>query len=373
MTPNDDIRDLAGRYATGSLSEAERNRLFEAALDDQELYDELAQEQEMKQLLDQPGARDRMIRALEPPPKRRSFWIWALVPVTVLSAFAIVYVMRPAKQAPVEVAMQKAPAAAPVQAVSIEPATKEAAPSQAVPSQPATSQPATREAAADQAVASTDAVEKDSKPSAPAAAAPPSPPKEAVKEEALSRNEVKVAAEAAPVVEKAKVASAETERRKQVDPKSAPQPSALSSRAIQKKADALFSPSAGQSQQQNSPGGPRQNVNQAPASAGLVDEQTSALGFHYSLETKGHLTIVPAVDGYLAVRANDGTVMYPSKRTAAGILIDLPLPAGANNVSISFSKGATPLQAASSVRSDVSGAVQGPGDLAVTVKVPNSP
>ena len=45
----DEIRGLIGGYATGSLSEAERRTLFEAALDDQELFDELAREQALKE------------------------------------------------------------------------------------------------------------------------------------------------------------------------------------------------------------------------------------------------------------------------------------------------------------------------------------
>ena len=66
MTP-DDARKLLGGYATGSLTEAERTALFEAALEDQDLFDELAGEQVLKEVLDEPGARQRLIAALEPP------------------------------------------------------------------------------------------------------------------------------------------------------------------------------------------------------------------------------------------------------------------------------------------------------------------
>ena len=53
----DEARKLLGGYATGSLTEAERKVLFEAALQDQELFDELAGEQVLKEVLDEPGTR----------------------------------------------------------------------------------------------------------------------------------------------------------------------------------------------------------------------------------------------------------------------------------------------------------------------------
>jgi len=40
----DEIRKLIGGYATGTLTAAEQKLLFDAALDDQELFDELARE-----------------------------------------------------------------------------------------------------------------------------------------------------------------------------------------------------------------------------------------------------------------------------------------------------------------------------------------
>jgi hypothetical protein len=63
-------------YATGSLTESERKLLFEAALDDQELFDQLAREQALKELIDQPGARDRLIAALAPAETSRARGAW---------------------------------------------------------------------------------------------------------------------------------------------------------------------------------------------------------------------------------------------------------------------------------------------------------
>jgi hypothetical protein len=62
----DDIQRLMGGYATGSLSEAERKLLFDAALDDQDLFDQLAQEHSLKEIIDEPGVRDRLIAKLAP-------------------------------------------------------------------------------------------------------------------------------------------------------------------------------------------------------------------------------------------------------------------------------------------------------------------
>src|SRR5215469_3560948 len=80
MTPLE-IRKLIGGYATGSLSDAERQLLFEAALEDQELFDELMGEHALKELLDEPGARARLLAALAPAaaPRRPFFiriWPW---------------------------------------------------------------------------------------------------------------------------------------------------------------------------------------------------------------------------------------------------------------------------------------------------------
>src|ERR1700676_4671247 len=81
MSP-DEIRKLLGGYATGTLTDAERKALFAAALDDQELFDELGREQSLKELLDLPGARTRLAAALAPPSAPPAWWKkplpWAL-------------------------------------------------------------------------------------------------------------------------------------------------------------------------------------------------------------------------------------------------------------------------------------------------------
>jgi len=76
LVTRDEIQRLMSGYATGSLSESERKVLFEAALEDQHLFDQLAQEQAVKELIDQPGARDRLIAALAPAETSRAIGAW---------------------------------------------------------------------------------------------------------------------------------------------------------------------------------------------------------------------------------------------------------------------------------------------------------
>ncbi len=83
----DEARKFLGGYATGSLTEAERTALFQAALEDQELFDELAGEQVLKEVLDDPGARQRLIAALEAP--RHRTWLWATAAASLAIAVVI--------------------------------------------------------------------------------------------------------------------------------------------------------------------------------------------------------------------------------------------------------------------------------------------
>ncbi len=63
MSP--EIRHLLGGYATGTLTDDERARLFAAALDDQALFDALAEEQPLKDLLDDPESRGYLLAELD--------------------------------------------------------------------------------------------------------------------------------------------------------------------------------------------------------------------------------------------------------------------------------------------------------------------
>ena len=67
---------LLGGFATGTLSEAERQTLFAAALNRQELFDALVDEEALRELLSDPAAKAQLIAALSrtAPPKVIPFW-----------------------------------------------------------------------------------------------------------------------------------------------------------------------------------------------------------------------------------------------------------------------------------------------------------
>ncbi|HYI94849.1 MAG TPA: hypothetical protein VEX68_14990 [Bryobacteraceae bacterium] len=63
----DDVRKLLGGYATGTLSPNEKQVLFEAALQDNELFAALSDEHALKNLLDDSAIRAQLLRATEEP------------------------------------------------------------------------------------------------------------------------------------------------------------------------------------------------------------------------------------------------------------------------------------------------------------------
>lgn len=117
---------LLGGYATGSLSDAERQRLFEAGLLDQAVFDELMDEQILKERLELPGVKAEIARALEPTPGLWSrFWAQLGKPVSWAAAGSLagaVFMMlvfwkqapEPASKTVAQVSVQPAPKAEPV-------------------------------------------------------------------------------------------------------------------------------------------------------------------------------------------------------------------------------------------------------------------
>ena len=88
-----DIRKLLGGYAAGTLTEEERRALFEAALTDQDLFNELAREQALKELLEDPGARRQLLAALEEKPGFVDRWrAWMGRPVAWVAAGSLAVV-----------------------------------------------------------------------------------------------------------------------------------------------------------------------------------------------------------------------------------------------------------------------------------------
>lgn len=57
---------MLGGYATGNLSDQEKEALFAAALRDQKLFDALMEEEALRELVEQPGVKRELIEALTP-------------------------------------------------------------------------------------------------------------------------------------------------------------------------------------------------------------------------------------------------------------------------------------------------------------------
>jgi len=162
---HEEIRKLLGGYATNTLTESERNALFEAALDDQELFNALQQEQALKNLLDDPAARAEVRQALEQPSGRvrtagRMRW-WAFGGATsAVAAAAILFVIFHAgiNERPTQLALsEKAPS----------PVAPEASDQKTAPV-PTPAEPLQRKAKT-----ASPALVRDSLAAAPAAAPPP--------------------------------------------------------------------------------------------------------------------------------------------------------------------------------------------------------
>jgi hypothetical protein len=113
----DQIRKLLGGYATDALSADERRILFEAALEDQELFNALQNEDALKELLDDPVLRDQVRRALVTPVKPTgrpgfSWRQWAFGVAMPAAAAVIVIVLMNRANAPKLISMRE-PAVAP--------------------------------------------------------------------------------------------------------------------------------------------------------------------------------------------------------------------------------------------------------------------
>ena len=91
----EEIQKLLGGYATGSLTAEERRALFAAALEDQELFNALEDEQALKELLDHPESREQVrLAAVAGLPEERREWLrwprrwWVVGASTALAATA---------------------------------------------------------------------------------------------------------------------------------------------------------------------------------------------------------------------------------------------------------------------------------------------
>jgi len=110
---NEEIRKLLGGYATNTLTEAERKVLFEAALDDQDLFNAMQAEEALKDLLSDPISREQVRQALATSSAAKPAaawwsqrWAWGSAASAVVAAVLIVAVIRwnPSQPRPQEVA-----------------------------------------------------------------------------------------------------------------------------------------------------------------------------------------------------------------------------------------------------------------------------
>ena len=118
----EEIDKLLGGYATGTLTPEERNALFAAALEDQQLFEELAREEPLRELLQDPIAKTRLQAALERKPEPgRLRWLrpaaWA-IPAVGLAAIVVMFVAQRQATRPVMIAQAPAlPRMGPVEPV----------------------------------------------------------------------------------------------------------------------------------------------------------------------------------------------------------------------------------------------------------------
>ncbi|MFB3829060.1 MAG: hypothetical protein ACE15B_19995 [Bryobacteraceae bacterium] len=115
----EEARNLLGGYAAGNLTEAERRALFEAALEDQELFNELAREEPLRELLEDPAARATVLaelREIRLPWWRRPLFVAPALAAAAALVVAVIAVQprREAKESLVA-ELRPPPPAAPVQ------------------------------------------------------------------------------------------------------------------------------------------------------------------------------------------------------------------------------------------------------------------
>ena len=100
----DEIGKLLGGYATGTLTDQEREVLFAAALEDQSLFDALANEEALRALLEDPAARQRLLGVLGEgrlsTADRAWAWlrqpaVWALAGGLAAAVVVAVVILRP--------------------------------------------------------------------------------------------------------------------------------------------------------------------------------------------------------------------------------------------------------------------------------------
>ena len=287
----DDIRKLIGGYATGSLTETERKLLFEAALDDQELFDELAHEQSLKELIEEPGARERLIAALDSRKPERAWWkqpwLWAAAAALSLGVVALVStvsVIRHQPSKPAEIALapprEQKPLDTPAPIRTV-PTVKHPAKSFAAPTPPPVKEKAAEEDAKRRDETTENRNAKAEAPVVPPVAAPAAAPPAATP----------VAVRASP-------------------PELPPQQVATPSPRVQQQA--LDSGRMG------------------------LAKKATRFAFVYRIEPERYISITVAGDGYLRVETPTPPLMADNLHVPDGSTTRLKIPDGAQELTITF-------------------------------------
>jgi hypothetical protein len=329
VTP-DEARKLVGGYATGSLSESERKLLYEAALEDQTLFDELAREHELKELLEEPGARERLVAALTPTPRRRP---WPLMwSGAALATVAIVIVSFLIFRSPKPVEIAQVPVTQPVPAAP--PAAEPAKPSPA--QEPKRDAPATSKQKRAANVAAPGAVAVEA-PQAPVTHPVPATPPAAERAKSL------------PAQAPKQKASADTAAAAPAAVPVARPPSQSSNETVQVQAQSGFVAPAGG-------GGAR------PAAArglAMAPAKPRRFGFDYTVEPET-LILRFATDGWLSLHFSPGDDTIALAHVTAGQVRREPIPNNATEAAIVVAVEAQtdPTLGVNLTRTDKSGTVE---------------
>lgn len=101
MTRDEALR-LAGGYAPNTLTAQEKTALFQAALEHQEVFDLLQQDQSLREILENPAFRAELLSAAQQRSAwYRTWWTWAGLGVAAAATAVIVVMLREPKPAAV--------------------------------------------------------------------------------------------------------------------------------------------------------------------------------------------------------------------------------------------------------------------------------
>ncbi len=428
-----DPRELLGGYATGTLTEHELQYLMSAALEDQDLFDELQDEIALKQALDAPGVRRRLLAKLEEEEpagtpvvpairegeKRGWFrWQWGAVGLAAAALAVLTFVLLEAPTQNIDVAKLETQAGAQVEAAAEPPeavgaesneATQEKPrifvlpsipiPKAEIPDQGAQVPQAEVQAAeaADRAPERRDAANAEPAAQVLGGLVAPQPLAESAEAKAAEETPELRAATGAGAAPPKQVAAA-----KRPPPVPAPQPSAPKPVALPPAARARAAADAGQQgvavadqvspQLRAAPALEGTTVSQfaaggAPAGAQnlvfngqpvLPDllRRAGATGFAYQIVGRT-LVVLPSENGYLTVTEEAAGGNAPAALTAGQPVmsrapVTIALGAGNTPVTISFARSQDALEVEVQSGEAVTGAVALPAgeDSRVTVTIP---